>query len=126
MEFVKYIREDGVEMTSLGTVLSLVGKTGSIGLIPKNFNSTKRVVLILKRGDGTSTTVTCSEAVSSGLRDKSITLGHVLNFDVLSTPNGEFISVPSAEGNAVQEYKVDSITAKNFVRAAIAQFEELV
>ena len=120
--FAKYERAEST-LESLGTVMDLVGKDGKLGLIPKNFKDTaKRVVIILTKKNGTSAQVTCSEQVSKGLRDQSIELGNLLNFEVLEGEAGAFISLPSS---GLVEVKVNSLTAKDYVPSAIP-FEELI
>lgn len=95
VNFAKYERSSE-NLESLGTVLSLVGKDGSLNFIPKNLNDhSKRVVIVLKKKNGTSAMITCSEGVSKGLRDKTINLGQVLNFEVLEGESGiPYISMP--------------------------------
>ena len=51
-----------VNATSLGTVSNAVGKGGSIDFIPSNLMSTdRRLVVILKKADGTQEQVVCSQ-----------------------------------------------------------------
>ena len=53
------------EREEIGMVAELCGPNGSLSLIPSNLtNSDKRVVVVLKREDGTSTAITCSSRVS--------------------------------------------------------------
>lgn len=106
-------------MESQGTVLSLVGKDGSLALIPKNFkDASKRVVVVLKKKNGQSAAVTCSQQVSDGLRNGSIELGHVLNFDILEGESGiPFISLP---GGGLMEFAVKSITPKEYAVKAVS------
>lgn len=120
--FAKYERAEST-LESLGTVMDLVGKDGKLGIIPKNFKDTaKRVVIILTKKNGTSAQVTCSQAVSDGLRDKSIELGNLLAFEVLEGEAGAFISLPSG---GLVEVQVKSLTVVDYVPTAIP-FAELI
>jgi hypothetical protein len=100
-------------LTSLGTVSKQIGENGSLALIPSNFkDASKRVAIILKKDDNTSTMVTCSQKVSDGLRDKSITLGHILNFEVLYGEAGvPFISLP---GGGLIEFAAKDLKAVDY------------
>ena len=99
--------------------MDLVGKDGFLELIPKNLRDTsKRVVVILKKKNGQSAMVTCSQQVSDGLRDKTIELGHVINFEILEGESGvPFISMP---GGALISIAVKSLVAKDYVAQAIS------
>lgn len=123
LEFKKYERTESV-LNSLGTVLSAVGAKGKISAIPKNLASDKRVVLILAKEDGTSTTVTCSEAVSAGLRDKSISLSQVINFEIVSGDSGvPYISVPATAG--LLTWDVKDLTPQEYAVPTVNSLEAL-
>lgn len=111
-------------LTSLGTVGKAIGPNGTIALIPSNFkNENVRVKLILKKEDGTSTGVTCSQKVSDGLRDKTITMGHLLNFEVLYGESGiPFISLP---GGGLVEFAVKDLKATDYKVQAV-DFADLI
>ena len=56
------------EREEIGMVAELCGPNGTLNLVPSNFaNPDKRVVVVLKREDGTSTAITCSSRVSECL-----------------------------------------------------------
>jgi hypothetical protein len=118
IQFAKYERTEST-LESQGTVMDLVGKDGFLELIPKNLRDTsKRVVVILKKKNGQSAMVTCSQQVSDGLRDKTIELGHVINFEILEGESGvPFISMP---GGALISIAVKSLVAKDYVAQAIS------
>lgn len=111
-------------LTSMGTVAKQVGPNGFINLIPSNFNdASKRVLIVLKKEDGTSTAVTCSQKVSDGLRDKSITLNHVLNFEILYGEAGiPFISLP---GGGLVEFAVKDLKAADYKVTAV-EYADLI
>jgi hypothetical protein len=123
IQFAKYERTEST-LESQGTVMDLVGKDGFLELIPKNLkDESKRVVVILKKKNGTSATVTCSKQVSDGIRNKTIELGHLVNFEILEGDSGvPFISMP---GGALISVAVKSITTKEYQPSAVA-FEDLI
>lgn len=124
LEFANYERTENT-LESLGTVLSQIGKEGTISLIPKNFKSKdKRVVLVLAKKDGKSVMVTCSKQVSDGLRDKTVTLGNILNFEMLYDEATEvpYISLP---GGGLVTHKVADLTASEWDSSAV-NHEDLI
>jgi len=123
LEFKKYERTEA-ELESLGTVLSLIGNKGKIRAIPKNLASTLRVQLILIREDGGSEKITCSRAVSDGLRDKSITLSQILNFELLVGETGvPYISIPATEG--LLTWNVADLTPEEYTAPSVSSLEAL-
>lgn len=123
LEFAKYERSEST-LESLGTVLEQVGKDGKLSLIPKNLKSGKRVVVVLTKKDGKSAMVTCSQQVSDGIRNKTITLGNVLGFEMLydETTEVPFISLP---GGGMIEFAVRDLTATEYEPSAVAH-EDLI
>jgi hypothetical protein len=111
-------------LTTLGKVGELIGADGKIAFIPGNLrDASKRIALVLKRADGTSKMVTCSQKVSDGLRDKSIELGHVLNFEIVAGEAGiPYISLP---GGGLIEYSAKDLVAKDYVATAV-DYAELI
>ena len=106
-----------------------VGPNGTLSLSPKNFkNADKRVVVILKREDGTSTEpIVCSQSVSDGLRAKEITVSNLFNFSIYeqTAMNGETylqIGMPSGAGS-LMEFKNTGGTEYS---APVVEAEELV
>lgn len=124
LEFKKYERASSGELEDLGTVGELAGKKGLIKFIPKNFrDASKRVAVIIERKDGTSVQVSCSEQVSKGLRDKTITDEHLVGLPILENEDG--VAFISLSGGALVELKVDSITPKA-MKATALSYDELV
>jgi hypothetical protein len=116
LTYEKYARKD---LVSLGTVATNAGKDGAITLIDKNFkNLSKKVALVIKLADGRSTVVSCSTAVSAGLRAKSLSLSQVQGFPILETTwdtidadtgetvekTGNFVSMPG--GSQMEDFKI--------------------
>lgn len=126
-----------VNATSLGTVASVVGKGGSVDFIPSNLtNAEKRLYVILKKEDGSSDSVICSQAVSDGIRSKEISISQLLGFEIKEQVSaaGELynqINMPSSntglisysvDNIAVQEYKVEALTEdkiKNLISVSL-------
>lgn len=126
-----------VNATSLGTVSNAVGKGGSVDFIPSNLIATdRRLVVILKREDGTQEQVICSQAVSDGFRAKEISLNQLLGFEIREQVSsaGELynqINMPNANTGlisyaiddiAVEEYKVEALTEdkiKNLISVSL-------
>lgn len=123
LQFKVYERTEN-SLISEGTVLSAIGTKGSISLIPKNFkDATKRVAIVLKNAKGASLIVSCSEQVSKGLRDKSITVNQLAGFEILSNEDGvPFISMPTG---ALIEFKASELKVKEYTPAAV-DYSELV
>jgi hypothetical protein len=127
LQFAVYERKEST-IVSYGKVIDLVGKDGKIDLLKKNLlDASKRVVVILKRADGTSRLVPCSEPVSKGLRDKSLEIGHLLNFEIIDvkTKNGEIAQMISMPAQGMISLNVKDITAKEFKVEAVA-LEDLI
>jgi len=115
-----------VNATSLGTVASVVGKGGSVDFIPSNLTSTdRRLVVILKKADGTQDQVICSQAVSDAFRSKEITLNQLLGFEIKEQVSsaGELynqINMPSSNAGLIS-YSVDNITVEEFKVEALTE-----
>lgn len=109
-----------------GTVMNAVGADGSIELIEKNFaDLSKRVAVILKKKNGTSLMVSCSKAVSEGLRNKTINKEHLFGFEILvGESDVPFISLPGG-GNNISIAAKD-IVVKDYVVTNALTFEDLI
>jgi hypothetical protein len=125
VQFTTFARTNSV-LTTAGVVRDLVGTDGTLSIIPKNFkDSSKRVALVLTKADGTSAMISCSKAVSDGLRDKSIKMSNVASFEVLENEEGlSFICLP-ATGGALVNFAVKDLKLENYVPAAV-NFEQLI
>ena len=97
--------EDETVLESVGTALSIAGKGGEIGLIRKNMNSDKRLVLLIKNAKGESTTVSCSEAVTKAFKAGQMKLSQIAQLEILENEEGvHFVSMPAT--GAIQSFKV--------------------
>ena len=95
-------------LKNYGTVREQVGKGGTIGLLEDNFKDTnKRVAVVLKKANGDSIVVSCSEKTSRALREKRATLPHLMEMSIVAGENG--IPFISSQGGRLQEFKVDEI-----------------
>ena len=125
LEFKLYER---TERTELGTVAELTGVGGKIALSPPNFiNHDKRVVIVMKKANGTSAQVVCSSNVSNGLRAKEITLSQVQGFPVVEqiTNDGEIINIVTMpSGGSLVEFNVTGEVAE--YKAPVFDPSELV
>ena len=103
------------ERTELGTIVSIVGKGGTVAPIPSNLrDTTKRVVLVLTKKSGQSDTVVLSAQVSKLFRSKEIKLSQLIGFTVIEQPlpNGEIMNVavmPSREGATLTHFEIDKL-----------------
>jgi hypothetical protein len=121
MELVFVKRESTLQLN--GIVKDIIGAGGRIEFIPKNLaDNTKRVAVVLKRADGTSLLMSCSETVSDEIRRGNMTAAHVLGLPVV---NGEqnipFISMPEGVGNV--GVNVDEVAVKKYEPKAISATE---
>ena len=128
IELKKFARTESANLTNLGTVGQLVGKGGRIDLIMKNLtDATKRVAVVVKNAAGESGVIACSDQVSRGIRNKTISLSQVFGLEILENEKGQaFISMPSTAtanfGVAFDEAKVTPVTSV----LTEAQLSELV
>ncbi len=67
LEFKTYERSES--LNTIGTVMEVVGKQGTLRFVPGTFTRGKRIAVILQRKDGTSAVIACSTRVSAGLRN---------------------------------------------------------
>jgi hypothetical protein len=112
LDFKKYESTEST-LETLGTIKSIIGDNGKIGYVENNLkDSSRRVVVVLKKEDGTSTIVTCSKKVSDGIRNSSIELGHLINFEIVQGDAGvPFISAPAS---SMLEVEVKNIVSKPY------------
>lgn len=123
LEFAVFERQEST-LQSLGTVLETVGNDGTICTFDRNLlDLSKRVIIVLKKKDGTSAQVTCSQQVSDGIRAKTITLGQVLNFEILEGESGiPFICAP---GGGLMNFAVQDLVPKAY-QSTIVNHNDLV
>lgn len=115
-----------VNATSLGTVINAIGKGGSIDFIPSNLIATdRRLVVILRKSDGSEEQVVCSQPVSDGFRSKEISLNQLMGFEIKEQVSsaGELynqINMPNSNAGLIS-YKVDNIAVEEFKVEALTE-----
>ena len=124
LEFKLHTRAERVE---IGTIAELTGVGGKCCLIESNYkNPERQVMIVLKRPDGTSATVTCSPQVSKLLRAKEITLSQVQGFPVIETvsKDGELINTVAMPAGGLIEFDITDKVAE--YKAPVFDPSELV
>ena len=105
IKFAKF--EQSATLENLGTLAKFLGPKGTFGITPnsvkgrtKENGETTRVFLILDKGDGNGTALlTCSKAVTDGIRNKSINVKDLFHYDIVTSEGGSFLSVPATTEN---------------------------
>jgi len=127
-DLIKWDVRPQTERETLGTLAEIGGKGTELLFISSNFaNPDKRLMVVLKRPDGQSTSLTCSPRVGDLVRAKQITKAQLAGFPVCEqiTTDGEVfaqIQMPSGAGlistgtiDEVQEYQVESVDPSELV-----------
>lgn len=127
-DLIKWNVRPQTERETLGTLAEIGGKGTELLFISSNFVSPdKRLVVVLKRPDGQSTSLTCSPRVGELVRAKKITKAQLAGFPVCEqiSADGEVfpqIQMPSGAGlvstgtiDEVQEYQVESVDPSELV-----------
>ena len=126
LNFAKY---ESTTLEDLGTPAVVLGKGGTIAFIPKNLaNTAKRVVLVLKKKNGESSTLSCSEQVSAMVRKaiaKGMTKPEALAvLSKLSILEGDseipYLCAPAGEGN-LEEFTIAELATEE-----VSSYEELI
>lgn len=128
LNFAKY---EGAELVSFGTVASIVGAKGELAIAPKSLlpGNNKRVVIILTKKNGTSSTLSCSAKVSVAMRDalaqgakKSSVLGVISKLEVIQADDDAvpYITFPAGQST------LESFTVEDLAKVSIESFEEAV
>lgn len=115
LEFAKY---EGIELEDLGVVSTVVGAKGTLSIAPKSLRpgNTKRIVIILKKKDGTSSAVSCSTTLSDSMRNalakgmtKEQALAIVAKLSILEGEEGiPFITAP-AGASTMEEFAIEKL-----------------
>ena len=94
---IKFETYQSKTLSQLPTVKEMIGAGGKLGIVKKNFlDKSKRVVLLMKKADGSSAIVSCSEELSKNLRNRSVSLEQVLGFGGIENEKGiPFITMPA-------------------------------
>lgn len=120
LEFKKYEGTGGTLESE--SIVSIIGAKGTIRIPRKSYEGEKRIFAILTKENGESCGVVCSEDVSKGLRDKSITAKELASFVVVNGGDkGFFIARPS---RGFIELKMENLVVENFVPSVVS-YEDL-
>lgn len=127
-DLIKWDVRPQTERETLGTLAEIGGKGTELLFISSNFaNPDKRLMVVLKRADGKSTSLTCSPRVGDLVRAKQITKAQLAGFPVCEqiTTDGEVfaqIQMPNGAGlistgaiDEVQEYQVEAIDPSELI-----------
>lgn len=119
LKFAKF--EPSTALENAGTLGKYLGPKGTFSVTPNSIKGAikengeiKRVFLILDKGDGNGTALlTCSKAVSEGIRNKSIKVKDLAHYDIVASEETgvPFLSVPASTNNMFT-VKVSEATAK--------------
>ena len=110
--YTTYIRPASADAKELGTLKSVIGDEGKLGLIPSNFsNALKQVMILHQLPDGRAISFICSPRVSAGLRAKTITLNHLAGFKVAErkAKDGKLIKSISMPAEGLQWFDAINI-----------------
>lgn len=125
---IKWDVRPQTERETVGTLAEIGGKGTELLFINSNLtNPDKRLMVVLKRPDGKSTSLTCSPKVGELVRAKKITKAQLAGFPVCEqiTTEGEVfaqIQMPSGVGlistgtiDEVEEYTVATIDPSELI-----------
>ena len=133
-EIFGFKQHEAREMEELGSMRDNFGDSFQLGYNPANFRRyhnkiDKNLYVIVKLADGTSTTISCSQAVSELLASGDITLSHLLDFPMLTSEytnqeTGQLVKRPiitiPTDGSSRTQF-LDTENAKKVSFAGITQ-----
>jgi hypothetical protein len=126
--YTTYTRTASSDSKELGTVKSIIGDEGKLGLIPSNFNNPSvQVMLLHELPDGRSIKFIASPRVSAGLRAKTITVNHLGGFKVAErkAKNGDLIKSISMPGEGIQWFNAIDIKPVAYTRENVSASDYL-
>lgn len=85
----------------------VANKVVKIELTARNFASDNRVVLFLTDKKGNELMITCSQPISNGLREKSISFAQLAAMEVAEQENSKGESYPALQRPASQSERFD-------------------
>lgn len=112
----------------VGSLESLAGIGGKLRFTNKSMNNSKgQLAVVITKKDGTSAVVTCSKAVTAGVRkalengtSAKVCLGSLVKLDIVEAPNGgNYVSAPMGEGG-VEDFTITDL------RKVAVNYEDLV
>lgn len=110
----------------VGSLEGLAGKGGALKFTNKSLNGNGQLAVVITRKDGTSAVVTCSKAVTAGIRSaleqgisKKRCLASIAKLDIVEAPNGgNYVSAPAgAQGESftIEELKREAVNYEDLV-----------
>lgn len=125
------------ELTSIGSLNTIVGEGGTYRLASKkNFLSTRRVAILAKLKSGKSAIIPCSKEVSKLLREKELTMSELGALPVFETElenddTGEletayFISPAGGGDTSDTEVKVTKASLNKKAKELIVDWSDLI
>lgn len=111
----------------VGSLEGLAGRGGALKFTNKSLNnSAGQLAVVITKKDGTSAVVTCSKAVTAGVRkaleagtSKKTCLASISKLDIVEAPNGgNYISAPAgAQGESftIEELKREAMNYEDLV-----------
>lgn len=119
----------GTELNDLGTLAQSAGAKGTLAFIPKNLLSAKRVVIVIKKKNGESATLSCSLGISDSVRKaieggmpKAKILAALSKLHILEGDSEiPYLCAPAGEGAGLEEFVVETLA-----KDATATYEALV
>lgn len=121
--YTTYTRTASADSKELGTLKSLIGDEGKLGLIPSNFNNPLKQLMILHQlPDGRSAKFIASPRVSAGLRAKTITLNHLVGFTVAErkAKDGNLIRSISMPAESLQWFDAINLNPVPYTRENVS------
>jgi len=127
--YTTYTRPASEDAKELGTLKSLIGNEGKLGLIPSNFNNaTVRVMILHQLPDGRSAKFIASPRVSAGLRAKTITLNQLSGFTVAerkAKKDGSIVRSISMPAESLQWFNAIDINPVPYTRENVSASDYL-
>jgi len=125
------------ELTSIGSLNTIVGEGGTYRLASKkNFLSTRRVAILAKLKNGKSAIIPCSKEVSKLLREKELTMSELGALPVFETElendeTGEletayFISPAGGGDTSDTEVKVTKASLNKKAKELVVDWSDLI
>ena len=119
----------GTELTDLGTLAQSAGVKGTLAFIEKNLLSNKRVVVVIKKKNGESATLSCSTGISASVRKavenglpKAKILGVLAKLHILEGESEiPYLCAPAGEGAGLEEFTVEALA-----KDTTASYEALI
>jgi len=126
--YTTYTRTASSDSKELGTLKSLIGNEGKLGLIPSNFNNASvRVMVLHQLPDGRSAKFIASPRVSAGLRAKTLSLNHLVGFTVAErkAKDGTTVRSISMPAESLQWFDAINLNPVAYVRENVSSADFL-